>query len=243
MGNNGFFSIESPLYKFMSRLTDMIKLNFLWVLCSLPIITMGAATTAAFTITLRMVEEKEGYIARPFFREFKNNLVKGSITGIIQLVAMYAIYLDFQLSKIEGNGTIFTVVGVIATFLAFMHLIYAYALLARYENTVINTLRNSYSIGLRYLPKTFGLFLMIVLEYIVFRWNFTTLLIGILLGPACIILTISGFARPLFRLVENDNEEKAAQKEEQEKEYESDMLEDEEFEDTDKDTLSEEDFN
>lgn len=142
MGNNGFFSIESPLYKFMSRLTDMIKLNFLWVLCSLPIITMGAATTAAFTITLKMVEEEEGYIAGPFFREFKNNLGKGSIIGIIQLIAMYAIYLDFQLSKLEG-GTMFTVIGVLATFLAFMHLVYAYALLARYENTIINTLRNS----------------------------------------------------------------------------------------------------
>ncbi len=242
MGNNGFFSIESPLYKFMSRLTDMIKLNFLWVLCSLPIITMGAATTAAFTITLKMVEEEEGYIARPFFREFKNNLGKGSIIGIIQLIAMYAIYLDFQLSKLEG-GTMFTVIGVLATFLAFMHLIYAYALLARYENTIINTLRNSYSIGLRYLFKTLGLFLIIVLECVIFMWNFTTILIGVLLGPACIILTISGFARPLFRLVENDNEERAAQKEEQEKEYDSDALEDEEFENPDSDGLKEEDFN
>lgn len=235
MGSNGFFSIESPLYKFMNRLLDMIKLNFLWVLCSLPIVTMGAATTAAFTITLRMVEDEEGYIARPFFREFKNNLGKGSIIGIIQLVAMYAIYLDFQLSKAEG-GTMFTVIGVLAIFLTFMHLVYAYALLARYENTIINTLKNSYSIGLRYLPKTFGLFLMIVLECVIFMWNFTTLLIGILLGPACIILTISGFARPLFRLVENDNKEKAAQKEEQE-EYDSDKPGDEEFEDADNNEL------
>ena len=69
----------------------------------------GGATTAAFTITLRMVEEEEGYIARPFFREFKNNLGKGSIIGIIQLVAVYAIYLDFQLSKVEGKGTMLTV--------------------------------------------------------------------------------------------------------------------------------------
>lgn len=243
MGNNGFFSIESPLYKFMSRLLDIIKLNFLWVLCSLPIVTMGAATTAAFTITLRMVEEEEGYIARPFFREFKNNLGKGSIIGIIQLVAVYAIYLDFQLSKVEGKGTMFTVIGVLAIFLAFMHLVYAYALLARYENTIVNTLRNSYSIGLRYLPKTFGLFLVLVLECAVFMWNFTTLLLGVLIGPACIIFTISGFARPLFRLVENDNEERAAQKEEQENGYDSDGFEDKEFKDEDSDGLKEEDFN
>ncbi|MFG6330168.1 MAG: DUF624 domain-containing protein [Lachnospiraceae bacterium] len=230
MGNNGFFSIESPLYKFMNRLLDMIKLNFLWILCSLPVVTMGAATTAAFTITLRMVEEEEGYIARPFFREFKNNLVKGSIIGVVQLFAMYAIYLDFQLSNIEGNGVLFTVIGVLAIFLTFMHLIYAYALLARYENTIINTLKNSYAIGLRYLPKTFGLFIIIVLECAIFLWNFTTQFIGMLLGPACIILTISSFARPLFKLVEKDNEERTSHK-------------DEGFEDAGGASVKEEDFN
>lgn len=240
MGNNGFFSIDSPLYKFMNRLLDILKLNFLWVLCSLPIITMGAATTAAFTITLKMVEEKEGYIIKPFFREFKNNFAKGSIVGIIQLFAMYAIYLDFQLSKVEG-GAMFKVIGILAIFLAFMHLIYAYALLARYENTIINTLRNSYSIGLRYFFKTLGLFILVVLECAVFMWNYTTIFIGVLVGPACIIYTISCFARPLFRLVENANEEGTSQAEEEQED--DSLLEDEEFEDDGNEGLKEEDFN
>ena len=161
MGNNSFFSIESPLYKFMSRLTDIIKLNFLWLLCSIPVVTMGASTVAAFSITLKMVEDEEGYVARKFFHEFKENLKKGSVIGIIQCIAMYAIYLDFQLAgAVEGSSTMFTVIGVIASFLAFMHLIYAYALLARYENTIINTMRNSHSICIRYFKKTIGLFLV-----------------------------------------------------------------------------------
>jgi uncharacterized membrane protein YesL len=41
----------------------MIKLNFLWLLFSLPVVTIGASTAAAFTITLKMVDEREGYIA------------------------------------------------------------------------------------------------------------------------------------------------------------------------------------
>lgn len=212
MGNNSFFSIESPVYRFMSRLMDMLKLNFMWILCSIPIVTMGAATTAAFTVTLKMVDDEEGYIAMPFLREFKANLAKGSITGIIQIIAMYAIYLDFQIAgAVEENSTMFTVVGVIAIFLAFMHLVYAYALLARYENTIINTLRNSYSIAIRYFLKTIGLFVVLALECVVFMWNVPTIILGILVGPACIILTISGFARPLFRNIENENEEKAGQ--------------------------------
>ena len=92
-----FFSVDSPLYKFMNRLMDVFKLNCMWLLCSLPIVTMGAATTAAYTITLKMVEDEEGYIAGPFWKEFKANLKKGSILGVIGMVASYAVYLDFQL--------------------------------------------------------------------------------------------------------------------------------------------------
>ena len=223
MGNNSFFSIESPLYKFMSRLTDIIKLNFLWLLCSIPIVTMGASTAAAFSITLKMVEDEEGYVARTFFHEFKVNLKKGSVVGIIQFIAMYAIYLDFQLAgAVESSSTMFTVVGVIASFLAFMHLIYADALLARYENTIINTMRNSYSICIRYFAKTIGLFLVLALEFVVFFWNFSTIFLAILIGPACVIYTISGFARPLFRIIENDNEERVAQSQEEYEEEDND---------------------
>ena len=178
---------------------------------------MGASTAAAFSITLKMVEDEEGYVAKTFFHEFKVNLKKGSVIGIIQFIALYAIYLDFQLAgAVESSSTMFTVVGVIASFLAFMHLVYAYALLARYENTIINTMRNSYSICIRYFKKTIGLFLVLALEFVVFLWNFSTIFLAVLIGPACIIYTISGFARPLFRIIETDNEERAAQSQEEE---------------------------
>ena len=194
------FSLDSGLYKFMSRLFDMLKLNAMWILCSIPIVTIGASTTAAFTITLKMVDEEEGYIAGPFLKEFKANLFKGSAIGLIQLFATYAIYLDFQLARVsERYGTLCTVVGVIAIVMTVMHFLYAYALLARYENTIVNTLRNSYSICVKYFLKTLFLLVTLFVEYLVFyQLHWTLLFFGIILGPACFILTISGFARQFF---------------------------------------------
>lgn len=209
-----FFSVDSPLYKFMCRLFDMFKLNLMWLVCSLPIVTMGAATTAAYTITLKMVDEEEGYIAGPFWKEFKRNLKKGSVLGIIMLVALYAIYLDFQLfHAAKNNNMLFMVVGVMAVFLLFMHMIYAFPLLARYENTIINTLRNSYAIAAKYLGRTAFLAVLLLLELCIIFWNQTTIYFGILFGPACIILTISGFAKQFFMLIEQEN---AMEKEETE---------------------------
>ena len=168
MFKNGFF--ESPLYKFGTRLVDVLELNFLWLFCSLPLLlalafpkwlglfwipcgiigafTMGAASVAAFSITLKMVDDEEGYIFKPFFKEFKASFFKGGIAGIIQTFAVYALYLDFQLfNNVKDSNIMFLIVFILGLILLFTHYVYAYALMGRYENTVINTLRNSFTIS------------------------------------------------------------------------------------------------
>lgn len=232
-----FFSLDSPLYKFMSRLLQMLKLNVLWLLTGglagvfiieyvlallglsqyrfisfLPLIMVGPATVAVFSITLRMVDEQEGYIAHNFFNAYRENLKKGMILGIIADVAVYAIWLDFQFfyaaEKLHYNSLGYLIVGIVTTAFVFMHLVYAFPLQARYENTVINTLRNSFSISLKYIVKTVFMFIILALLCAIFMWNFVTQFLGILIGPACIMLAISGFASQSFRLIENDNKER-----------------------------------
>ena len=195
-----FFSTEGGIYKFMTRLWDMIKLNFLWLICSLPIVTIGASTIAAFTITLKMVEEKEGYVARAFFKAFKANFKQGMVIGPVTLVFAAALYLDFTLGK-QYIG--FVILGILSAFLFGIAIIYTYPLLARYENKLLETIRNSMRIAMRYFGRTIFLVVVLVIEYIIFfRFTNITLLIGILVGPATMILTVSGFAMYFFREIE-----------------------------------------
>lgn len=195
-----FFSTEGGIYKFMTRLWDMIKLNFLWLICSLPIVTIGVSTIAAFTITLKMVEEKEGYIARAFFKAFKANFKQGMVIGPITIVFAAALYLDFTLGK-QYIG--FVILGILSAFLFGIAIIYTYPLLARYENKLFKTIRNSMRIAMRYFGRTIFLVVVLVIEYIIFfRITRITLLIGILVGPATMILTVSGFAMYFFREIE-----------------------------------------
>lgn len=254
---SSFFSIESPFYKFMNRLLDMLKLNAMWLLCSgvaakfiiegiivlagfgsyrvlswIPLLLIGPATTAAFSITLRMVDEEEGYIAKPFLKAYRENFKEGMILGVITLIAVYALYLDFQFygaaKKIGYSTTGYMIIGIVAGFLAYMHIAYAFALQARYENSIINTMRNSYSIQMKYFPRTIFLFIVLLVEYFVITFSATTKLLGILVGPACVFLTISGFAGQAFRLIENENEERENQSEADEAE-DADELDDQEF--------------
>lgn len=206
MGN--LFSVDGGLYKFISRLWDMVKLNFMWLLCSIPIITAGAATAAAFSVTLKMVDEEEGYICGPFLKEFKANIKKGSIMGVFLMVAAYALYLDLQLFHAAGDGGyLFLAVFVIGLVLTYTHFIYAFPLQARYENSIINTMRNSFRISLKYWLKTLVLFFILLLEFVLFfQFSWELLFFGILIGPACIILTISGSAGQFFHNIERENE-------------------------------------
>lgn len=200
-----FFSVDGPLYRFISRFWDMIKLNFLWLLCSLPIVTMGASTAAAFSITLKMVDEQEGYIAKDFFKAFKSNLKQGSMMGIMLLIAIVALWLDFQFfNLLDTNPVIFLIMGFIGIFIVTLTFLYAFPLLARYQNSIINTMKNSFDISIRYFVRTLLLIFVLIFEIMICMWNEWTLIVGVLIGPACIFLTISGFALRFFRELEKE---------------------------------------
>lgn len=200
-----FFSVDGALYKFISRLWDMVKLNFLWLLFSLPIVTFGAATVAAYSVTLKMVDEQEGYVGRQFIKAFKANLKQGIPLGLLALLCTYAVYLDFEMfEKLENNPMVFLIVGIVAIFIFGMAFIYAFPLSARYENTLIGTLKNSVKIATRYFVRTLFLVVILVVEVLLFVFNTTTLFFGILIGPACIMLTISGCVLRFFKEIEKE---------------------------------------
>ena len=204
----GFFSVDSKLYKFMCRLTDVFVLNFMWLLFSLPIVTIGASTIAAFDITLRMAKEREGHIARGFIKAFKRNWKQGIPMSFITIFCLWAVYLDFQLFSVMNNDPsaehawMFLAIGIIAAYVFVCSLLYVYPLLARYENSIFNSLRNSFRISMKFFFRSLGLVIVIAIELAVIFWNRTTIFIGFLVGPVCIMYTISGPAMYIFRELE-----------------------------------------
>lgn len=200
-----FFSIDGPLYKFLSTLWDVIKLNILWMLFSLPIVTFGAATVAAYSVTLKMVEDHEGYVGRQFLQAFKANLKQGIPMGLLFLFCCYVVYLDFELYRVYDEPTELLVFGLIAIIVFVMLFLYAFPLSARYENSFVNTLKNSVNICTRYIVRTIALLAVIALEIMVFLFNSLTILFGFLIGPLCIMFTVSGFALYLFHQIEKEN--------------------------------------
>lgn len=200
-----FFSIDSPLYRFLSKLMDVLKLNFLWILFSLPVITIGASTVAAMSVAIKMTDDEEGYIGRSFVKAFKENWKQGTLLWLITAVACYALYLDFQLFEaVEGNPIMFLVIGIVSAALVIVALIYAYPLLARYENTLFKTIQNSIDISRKYFGRTLLLVIVVAFEFLIFQFNSTMIFLGMIFGPGFIILTIAGFSKRIFQEIEKE---------------------------------------
>ncbi len=208
-----FFDVEGPLYRFLTRFWDLVKLNFLWLIFSLPLVTFGAATAAAFSVTLKMVDDREGYIFPDFWKAFKANLRQGSVLGILFLLATYSLYLDAQITGAALRYEGFFLAGTVIIGAVFaVHFVYAFPLQARYENTIYGTLSNSRRLCFRYFLRSLLMAAICGVEILLFCWNRTLLFIGVLIAPATIMLTISGFAMYFFR--EIDRENKTAEEEE-----------------------------
>ena len=203
-----FFSVDGPLYRFMSGLWDVLKLHILWLIFSLPIVTIGASTVAVFSVTNKMAEDTEGYVGRQFIQGFKENWKQGIPMGLLALFCSYVVYLDFELHRVTDSMATL-VFGIIACVLFITAFIYSFALLARYENTIINSIKNSIQITIRYFPRTIALVLFLALEILIFMFNNITLIFGFLIGPTCIMYTISGFAMYVFRRIEAENNREA----------------------------------
>ncbi len=89
------FNLENPVWNFLGKLVDMMILTGLWLICCIPVVTIGASTTALYSVTLKMAENKEGYIVSSFFRAFKENWKQSTIAWIV--IALLGIFLASDL--------------------------------------------------------------------------------------------------------------------------------------------------
>lgn len=67
------FKPDNLFNEVMTKIFDILLLNFLWLLCSLPVISFGASATALYYMMMKLVRDEESGIVRGFFKAFKEN--------------------------------------------------------------------------------------------------------------------------------------------------------------------------
>lgn len=150
-----FFDMENPVMRTLSVIADLIVLNLLTIVCCLPVVTAGASLTALNAAVIKILRGEESALAKDYFRAFRENFKKGSAMGLIFLLIFALLYVDY----LAAQTFIPTLCPVITamTLLVLTLGLYAFALLARYENTLWGILKNALLLAVGYFPKTLGM--------------------------------------------------------------------------------------
>ena len=156
------FNIDSPLMQALGKMADLMWLNVLTLICCIPIITAGASLTAMNYMALKIVRDEECYITKGFFKSFKDNFKQATVIWLILLVVIVVLIGDFYVmsfAEFEFGNIMRVAITLVAVFVVFEAL-YVFPVLAKFENTIWLTIKNSFLLSIMQFPKTI---LMIIL--------------------------------------------------------------------------------
>lgn len=162
---SGFFNYDNPVWRFIGKFGDLIILNILWLVCSIPVFTIGASTTAVYYVTLKLARDDDGYTIRSYFKSFKENFKQSTAIWLILLVIGMILGIDVYFFTRLFAGPAVVRTAMITVFLA-MILIYAavftyiFPLQARFFNPVKRTFFNAFFMSFRHLFRTIGIILI-----------------------------------------------------------------------------------
>ncbi len=203
------FSLDNPFIQFLARVGDMILANFLFLICSLPIITIGAALTGLNKVTQEIAMDESPSLLKSFFGAFKENFRQATAAWLIILVFFLGMICNQLLVSFYCVGVIEQVFRWILYFImALMVAIAAYVfpLIVRYENSLKQHFINATVLAVVKLPRTLVMVALIalplVLAYISFPIFFRTLIFWLFLGFGFSSYVSSVLLVPVFRKIE-----------------------------------------
>lgn len=145
-------------------------LNLLWLVCSIPIITIGPATNALFTVTLKLAQDEPVRVLSTFFKAFKVNIKQSLIVGAFSIFIIISLYADvLYILAIEGAiQKIYIVIFCIVLAILLIIITYLNALIARYNNTLKGHIINAFKLAFVNPLQTILMWLIILAPVLMF---------------------------------------------------------------------------
>ena len=137
------FHLENPLIDYINTLVSFVALNFIFLLCCIPVITIAPALTAMYTVTLHEVKGENGYIIRTYCRQFGRNFGQPFVTGIclsvlLLIVGFAAVFWNEMGTAASSAAAVILLAAAVVIYSAMM---YAFPLMARYQNSWKQTVK------------------------------------------------------------------------------------------------------
>ena len=152
----GLFKYDGFVVQICNKITDCICISLLWLVTSIPIITIGAATTALYYAVNNSIRYDRGGIWRSYWRSFRGNFKQATVIWLLLLLVYgvfgASLYCTYRLcmNGLLGKEMFYILLVVLALVMTWANMLFPY--LAKFQNTTKMILKNCFGIGLLNLP-------------------------------------------------------------------------------------------
>lgn len=145
------FRYGSPFHRLMTLVSNLMLLNLLWLITSLPLVTLGASTTAMYYVTMQYVTKQDDSVFRAYFRAFKENFRQATFLWIPHGLLCVALVVELYYLTLGQTSSlwwlVFGILGGIFCMVSGM----LYPMIARYRNSTRAIVINSINLSVRNL--------------------------------------------------------------------------------------------
>ena len=149
------FGENAPLMRGLAFVFNLVALNMLFILCCLPVVTIGASCTALHVMARKINAGDDLHMVRNFFRIFAQNFRQATLAWLPLLAVGALLYVNVALIGSEGIQSALVLVALLVISLLYLLiLLYIFPLIGRYANTLLGSFRNALLVSIRHLPRT-----------------------------------------------------------------------------------------
>lgn len=183
---------DNPVVIFLTALADLLIGNLLWIICSLPILTIGASTKALYNILLKIVRKEPVSAFREFFQAFREDFVSSLALTFLCLIGAVIFTGDlwYAMSQPGLSRYIFLFATAVAGVVTFSILTWAFPLAANFKNDLKGYILNSLAMAFVAPGKTLMIWCMYAFPILLLI--FVPMSITAYLLPFYIMFGISG---------------------------------------------------
>lgn len=185
---------DNAIFRVLGKIADVFVLDILFIICSIPVITIGSSATALYDTTLKLAEGSEGYIVTCFFASFRKHVKKSTVLWSITLFFGICLWFDSKILMSGRNLAAFSVL-LFVTILYIMMLQYLFACLVRYQGGIGMVFKNAFVLCIRHLPYSIMMSLLMICILIIMVNRPIVVLFGFSLIAyinSCVLVRIFG---------------------------------------------------
>ena len=201
------FNPDSRIMIFLSRVADLVILNILWLVCCVPVVTIGASTTAMYNVIRHWQKHSVSSVVRDFFQSFKDDFKQATPVYLILLIPTVAVVMNAMLIFNPENSAAVPSYLLVIWFISALILLFissfVYPVMAFFADSIFKTLRNAMVLALANLPRTILISVLNLLPVILLFVNLSFFLqssiFWLLIGGALVAYLNMSILKPVFK--------------------------------------------